>query len=99
MQFGWDLYPLAVVHLFSSPDPVLLQESSGTVYLCEPLDGIRVVPITSIKAVVCMFPDFKVTPTGEIKPTNKFSLMWHPFLELTRRTSSEQDNKGDDDTD
>jgi hypothetical protein len=70
-------YPLAVVNLFSFPDATLLSHSSQTIYLCNALEGvdaIRVIPITSIKSVVSMFPDLKVTPDGTVVDTQKFAL-------------------------
>ena len=39
MCFGDSLYPLAMVDLFSLPDQNLLSILSGTVYLCDPLQG------------------------------------------------------------
>ena len=80
-------YPLAIVNLFSSPDATLLTQSSQTVYLCDALEGeeaIRVVPVTSIKSVVSMFPDLKVTREGEVIDTQKFALLRHPLIELAK---------------
>jgi hypothetical protein len=51
LRFGDARYPLAMVRLFSLPDEDILAESSGTVYLCDQLDGpegIVVVPVTAI---------------------------------------------------
>lgn len=85
LRFGDAQYPLAMVRLFSHPDEDILAESSGTVYLCDQLhgpEGIVVVPVTAILSVVSMFPETKVTPTGQISLTGKFSLMHHAFIEL-----------------
>jgi hypothetical protein len=87
LQFNDMQYPLAVVNLFSPPDANLLSQSSQTVYLCDALDGqdaTAVIPIASIKSLVSMFPDLKVTPDGELVDTKKFALLRHPFIELAR---------------
>jgi hypothetical protein len=88
LQFDDDLeYPVAVVNLFSLPDATILTQSSQTVYLSNALEGedaIRVVPITSIKSVVSMFPDVQVTPDGELVNTQKFALLRHPLIELAK---------------
>lgn len=103
LQFGDLEYPLAVVKLFSLPDATLLSQSSQTVYLCNALEGqdaIKVIPITSIKSVVSMFPDFKVTPDGELIDTQRFALLRHPFIELARYNSEGMfDEEDDDNTD
>jgi hypothetical protein len=95
-------YPLTVVNLFSFPDVTLLSHSSQTVYLCNALEGldvIRVIPITSIKSVVSMFPDLKVTPDGKIVNTQKFALLRHPFISLAKYNTEglfdEEDNEND----
>lgn len=87
LQFDDLQYPLAVVNLFSFPDATLLSQSSQTVYVCNALEGqeaIRVIPIMAIKSVVSMFSDLKVTSDGEIVDTQKFALLRHPFIELTK---------------
>jgi hypothetical protein len=71
-------YPVAVINLFPLPDMTLLTQSSQKAYLCNALEGeeaIRVVPITSIKSVISMFPDLKVTLEGELVDTQKFALL------------------------
>ena len=103
LQFGDLEYPLAVITLFSLPDTSLLSQSSRTVYLCNALEGpdaIKVIPITSIKSVVSMFPDLKVTPEGELVDTQKFALLRHPFIELAKYNSEGMfDEEDGDDTD
>jgi hypothetical protein len=103
LQFGDLEYPLTVVNLFSLPDATLLSQSSQTVYLCNALEGqdvIKVIPITSIKCLISMFPDLKVTPDGELVDTQKFALLRHPFIELTRYNSEGMfDEEDDNDTD
>jgi hypothetical protein len=93
-------YPLTVVNLFSFPNATLLSHSSQTVYLCNALEGpdvIRVIPITSIKSVVSMFPDLKVTPYGKIVNTQKFALLRHPFISLAKyNTEGLFDKKGNE---
>jgi hypothetical protein len=87
MRFGDRFFPLAMVSLFSPPDPAILAESSNTVYLCAPLDrplGLTVVPITAILSVVSMFPDMAVTQDGHISHTGNFALMRHPYIELAQ---------------
>ncbi|KAF8267252.1 hypothetical protein EI94DRAFT_1801971 [Lactarius quietus] len=90
MQFGDVRYPLAMLRFFSMPDEGILAESSGTVYLCDQLDGpdgIFVLPVTDIHTVVSMFPEMEVSPTGQISLTSKFSLMCHTFIELSTFSS------------
>jgi hypothetical protein len=87
LQFDDLQYPLAVVNLFSPPDADLLSQSSQTAYLCDALEGqgaIAVIPITSIKSLVSMFPDLKVTADAKLVDTKKFALLRHPFIELAR---------------
>ncbi|KAI0282450.1 hypothetical protein BC826DRAFT_921758 [Russula brevipes] len=87
LQFQDQQYPLAVVNLFSFPDTNLLSKSSQTVYICDALEGqdaIQVIAITSIKSVVSMFPDLKVTPGGEVVNTQRFALLRHPFIRLEK---------------
>jgi hypothetical protein len=93
-------YPVAVVNLFSLPDVTLLTQSSQTVYLCDPLEdeeATRVVPITSIKSVISMFPDLKVTTEGELVDTQKFALLRHPLIELARYNTEGLFDEEDDD--
>jgi hypothetical protein len=103
LQFDDLQYPLAVINLFTFPDATLLSQSSQTVYLCNALEGlgaIKVIPITSIKSVVSMFTDLKVTPEGELVDTRKFALLRHPFIELAKyNTEGLFDEEDDDDTD
>ena len=103
LQFGDLPYPLAVINLFSFPDTTLLFQSSQTVYLYNTLEGqdvIKVIPITSIKSVISMFPDLKVTPEGELGDTQKFALLRHLFIELAKyNTEGLFDKEDDDDTD
>ena len=72
-------------------------------YLCNALEGqgaIKVIPITSIKSVVSIFPDFKVTPDGELVDTQRFALLRHPFVELAKYNSEGMfDEENDDNTD
>ena len=102
LQFGDLDYPLAVMNLFFLPDATLLSQSSQTVYLCNALEGqdaIKVIPITSIKSVVSMFPDLKVTPNGELVDTQKFALLRHSFIKLARyNTEGLFDEEDDEDT-
>jgi hypothetical protein len=92
-------YPLAVINLFSLPDANLLFQSSQTVYLCdvlEGLDAIRVIPITSIKSVISMFLEHRVTRDGKLINTQKFTLLQHPFIVLAKyNTDGLFDNEDD----
>jgi len=93
-------YPTAVINLFSLPDATLLAQSSQTIYICDALEGkevIRVVPITSIKSVVSMFPDLKVTQEGELVDTQNFALLWHPLIELANYNTEWLFDEEDDD--
>ena len=92
IRFGDDRHPLAMVSMFSLPDSDVFTESSGTVYLSEPLsasDGLIVIPITTIHSVVSMFPEMRVSDDGGIIETGKFSLMRHAFLELAQFSNGE----------
>jgi hypothetical protein len=89
-----------MVSLFSLPDANVLSDSSGTVYLCEPLadlGGLLVVPVTSILSVVSMFPDMQVTQDGHISETGKFSLMRHAYIELAHLSDGGLFDDDDDD--
>jgi hypothetical protein len=100
LQFDDLQYPLAVVNLSTFPDATLLSQSSQTVYVCDVLEGqgaIRVIPIMSIKSVVSMFPDLKVTPDGELVNTQKFALLRHSFIEPAKYNTEDLFNKEDDD--
>ena len=77
-------HPLAMVTIFSPPDTHLLQESYDTIYLCNYSDGVIVIPVSSIKSVVLMFPDMNITKDGQIIETENFSLMQHPLIELAQ---------------
>lgn len=84
--FGDAQFPLAMATLFSTPDELILSQSSDTVYLCEPIqgnEGTVVIPISSIRSVVAMFPEIAVSQEGRIEHTGKFSLMRHPYIELS----------------
>ena len=52
------IHALALVHLFSPPDQDNLKSSHGTVWTCHYLgnEGIRVVKVTDIEAVVSIIP-------------------------------------------
>jgi hypothetical protein len=73
-----------MVNLFSLPDEDVLSDSSGTVYLSNPLQGRVVVPVTAIRTVVSMFPEFVAKETGHIETTGKFSLMRYAYAELSQ---------------
>lgn len=91
--FGKTQHPLAMVSLFSLPDRGVLSDSSGTVYLCQPLsapEGLVIVPVKSILSVVSMFPDMRVDGDGRISETGKFSLVRQAFLELTQFSDTTQ---------
>lgn len=97
--FGETQYPLAMVSLFSLPDQGVLMDSSGTVYLCEPLStsvGLVVVPVKLILSVVSMFPEMQIDMDGSITETGKFSLMRQAFLELTQ--FSDTQSSGEDES-
>ncbi|KAF8273533.1 hypothetical protein EI94DRAFT_1241572 [Lactarius quietus] len=93
MRFGEIRHPLAMATLFSTPDMDIYSDSSETVYLCEPLQGHVVIPITAIRMVVSMFPEFTVDQTGNIATTEKFSLMRHAHQELARYPSEKLDEE------
>lgn len=90
LLFGDTQHPLAMLSLFSDADEGILAESSGTVYLCDPIDGpegLAVVPITAIHSVVSMFPETEVNLAGAISHTGRFSLMRHAYIELSKYSS------------
>lgn len=67
--------------------------------MLEGQDAICVVPIASIKSVVSMFLDLKVTSDGELVDTQKFALLRHPFLELAKYNTEGLLDEEDDDVD
>ena len=88
MRFGDTKYPLAMASCFSLPDRTILSESCDTVYLCDPMqgrEGLIVIPISSIRSVVEMFPEVVINQDGryEVECTGKFSLMRHAYIELS----------------
>ncbi|KAH8981811.1 hypothetical protein EDB92DRAFT_1969673 [Lactarius akahatsu] len=101
IRFGDTRHPLAMISLFSPPDANILSDSSGTVYLCDPMtgpEGLLVVPVTSILSVVSMFPDMHVTQDGHISETGKFSLMRHAYIGLAHPSPMVVYFDDDDDT-
>jgi hypothetical protein len=89
-----------MANLFSMPDGDVLSESCDTVYLCEPLqgrNGLVVIPISSIRSVVAMFPEMVVNQEGHIERTGKFSLMRHAYIELAKYSADGFDNNDDGD--
>ena len=92
IRFGEDQHPLAMIRMFSPPDPQVFMDSSKTVYLSEPLLGqasLIVILVTGIHFVVAMFPEMAITKGGRITETGKFSLMRHAFLELAQFSNGE----------
>ena len=96
MCFRDSKYPLAMVNLFSLPDKNILLASSRTVYLCDPLQGLVVVPISSIRSVVAMFPEMIIIEDGKVERTGKFSLMRHAYIELAKYSPEGFANEGED---
>lgn len=94
MCFGDSQYPLAMVNLFSVPDGDILLASSGTVYLCNPLQGLVVVSISSIRSVVAMFPEMVINEGDQVECTGKFSLMRHAYIELATYSPDAFANEG-----
>ena len=94
--FGESQYPLAMVNLFSKPDENVLLASSGMVYLCDPLQGLVVVAISSIRSVVAMFPEMVINEDGKVERTGKFSLMRHAYIELAKYSPDGFANEGEE---
>ena len=94
MCFGELKYPLAMVNLFSLPDTNILLASSGAVYLCDPLQGLVVISIVSIRSVVAMFPEMVISKDGKVECTGKFSLMRHAYIELAKYSLDGFSNEG-----
>jgi hypothetical protein len=79
------VYSLALVSLFSPPDPDILELSHRAAYICRHggIGALTVVDVKTITAVVSMVPDYQVTTEGDIVvPENTFSLVEVPFLKL-----------------
>jgi len=92
---------LALVSLFSQPDPELLELSCQTVYSCryEGDAALSVVDVKSIKSVISMVPYFRITPDGEIEqPESEHFLVEKPGLDIAELVG-EQDQEDDDDAD
>lgn len=99
MQFGDSRYPLAMARLFTMPDQRILLDSCDTVYLCDPWEGregLAVIPISSIRSVVAMFPEMVINAEGQIERTGKFSLMRHAYIELAKYSTDGFDEDSDD---
>ena len=94
MCFGELKYPLAMVNLFSLPDANILLASSDAVYLCDPLQGLVVISIASIRSVVAMFPEMVINEDGKVERTGKFSLMRHAYIELAKYSPDSFANEG-----
>ena len=97
MRFGDSLYPLAMVDLFSLPDQNLLSISSGTVYLCNPSQGLIIIPISSIWSVVAMIPEMVINGECHVVCTGKFSLMRHAYIELAKYLPDGFASEGEED--
>ena|SRR6266571_3572667 len=81
MRFGDIRYPLAMARFFSPPDVEILQDSSDTVHLCDPIlgcEGLHMLHVSAIHSVVSMFPELQASKEGRITHTGKFALMQHP---------------------
>ena len=79
-----------MVRLFSTPDPEIFAHSHETVYLSELItgrDGLRVIPVTAIHSLVCMFPEFQVNGASDTTHTGKYALLRHPYIQLTQFVS------------
>ena len=99
LRFSADeVHSLALVTLFSLPDPEILRCSSQTVYLCRYQGdmALKVVEVKTIKAVVSMVPDLKVTPAGNVEELGQFFLVEKPGLDIAELTG-EEDQSDDDD--
>lgn len=83
---------VALITLYSHPDPHLLHESSGTVISCTKLgeESLTVVQISTIQAVVAMIPH-KLSVNEE----NRYFLVEKSGMELARFGDEDDD---DDDT-
>ena len=74
-----------MVSLFSPPDLDILKISHQAAYIClhGGIGALTVVDVKTIRAVVSMVPDYRVTAEGDIViPENTFSLVEVPFLRL-----------------
>jgi hypothetical protein len=98
LQFHHEIFSLALVSLFSPPDRDLLVESQNTTEVCH-YNGdsaLQIVDVKAISTVVSMFPDFQVTPEGEIlTPENQYVLMEPPLLKLVSLHGLLNDNDND----
>ncbi len=79
-----------MVRLFSLPDSEIFAQSQETAYLTELIggrEGLCVIPVTTIHALVCMFPELQVDGAGVIMHTSKFALLRHPYIQLAQFVS------------
>ena len=60
----------------------------------EPLDGLAVISITSIRSVVAMFLEMVISKDSKVKCTGKFSLMRHAYIELAKYSPDGFSNEG-----
>ena len=98
MHFGDTLYPLTMDDLFSLPDQNLLSTSSGTVYLCDPLQGLVIIPISSIWSVVAMIPEMVINGECHVIRTGKLSLMRHVYIKLAKYLPDGFAGEGEEDS-
>ena len=83
LQFGDTIHSLTLVSMFSPPNQELLDLSHCAVYICHSggIDGLTVMDVKAITAVVSMVPDFQVTAEGKIIISdNRFLLVEAPFV-------------------
>ncbi|KAG6895036.1 hypothetical protein C0992_003433 [Termitomyces sp. T32_za158] len=99
LRFGDIVHTLAVISVFSPPDPILLEKSSSTVYACSYLGtrSLKVIDVCQIKSVVAMIPDFEVTAAGVIQmPTDKYFLVEKLGLDITVLLGEKEEDEGPD---
>lgn len=95
LRFEDEVHTLALVSLYSPPNPELLKQSHQVVYSCRaPEDGIfQLIDIKAIQSVVAMVPYFKVLPNGEIfTPENEYFMIEKPGVELAQYRGVQDDD-------
>ena len=86
LQFGPTIYSLAILSMFSNPDPELLEKSYNTVYSSHYRgeDALVVVNVIKITSLVAMVPYYRVQEDGTIlDPGNEYFLVEKPYIDIT----------------
>ena len=92
----------AMTHPYTNPDPKLLQESHGTLCICQPREnGFYVIDVKAIQSVVAMIPfplrrEEEAIPAIKSSYQNAFYVGEKPFFELMIEGKDDEDSDQED---